>query len=448
MTTTIRAGARVTGADESYLLAEDLFGLGAPIQFLWVFDRDPGEAAIRRLRDQLVAGPLNRRVHRTRVPIARDRWVRSDNVPDLELAASPIADEDVGEWMDDRVQGCELRPADGEGWKLEGTPTESGGYAVSLLVSHMVADGHGVNAALATAHAGASTNNLPTLEGTTGGAGIRADLVDAARQLAVAAKSARVISAALWRQRRGAGGKPPAAATSVAPEAGGPDTILATVDIDKAQWIALAAEHGGTSNSLFTAVVGGLVQRSGYPVPAQAMRVCIAVSRREEGDERANASGGVWIRVPGEIAPERGLAEIRGLSKQAFIDYAESGSSQVADNLQAIVRLLPKRLIGKMMQSIPGPDTTVSNLGVVPQTTLELGDETATSFGIRAIMQGRPPSHRRTLGPAVAAWSVEYRDKVTITFFGVHPDHFGDAGLLRKQIGEELSAWGIDYRAW
>ncbi|WP_207842498.1 hypothetical protein [Williamsia soli] len=445
---------RVTGADESYLLAEDLFGLGAPIQFLWVFDRHPGEAALVRLRDELAAGSLNRRVRRTRVPLARDRWVRHDEVPDLRCAPSPIADDEIGAWMDERVRGSALRPADGHGWQLDGAPTGSGGYALSLLVSHMVSDGQGVYAALAAAHAGASTNTLPTLDQTRGWPGLRDDLTDARQQVAAAARSCTLLATALWKQR----GKdtsvdsvpkePQSPKAAMTPDRGGPETTLATADVDKEQWIARAAEHGGTSNSLFTALLGGLVQRSGYPVPAPAMRLCIAVSRRGDGDERANASGGVWIRVPGEITPDRGLGEIRALSKEAFIDYANNGAAAVADNLQPVVRLLPKRLIGKMMQSIPGPDTTVSNLGVVPRTALELGGETATSFGIRAIMQGRPPQHRRTLGPAVAAWAVEYGDKVTITFFGIHPDHFGDADLMRKQIGEELTAWGLDHRMW
>jgi hypothetical protein len=439
---------RVTGADESYLLAEDLFGLGAPIQFLWVFDSDPGAAALTRLRDQLASGSLNRRVHRTRVPFARDRWVRAGVVPDLVLASSPIADDDVGAWMDGCVRRSALRPVDGHGWKLDGTPTTSGGYALSLLVSHMISDGQGIYAALAAAHAGTSTNTLPTEQQASGWPGVRSDLVDAVGQAVAATTSVAKLVAAFVRQRGGGASKQSVSKASHVVERPGPDTVLATADVDREQWRVRAAEHGGTSNSLFTALLGGLVQRSGYPVPAAAMRLCIAVSRRGEGDERANASGGVWIRVPGDITPERGLGEIRTLSKQAFIDYADSGSAAVADNLQPVVRLLPKKLIGKMMQSIPGPDTTVSNLGVVPRSALELGGETATSFGIRAIMQGRPAEHRRILGPAVAAWAVEYGDKMTITFFGIHPDHFGDADLLRKQIGEELTAWGLDHRVW
>ncbi len=70
---------RLAGADESYLLSADLFGLGAPIQFSWVFgaDTDPGADAVTELRLALARGPLNRAVSRTRVPAARDRWVRS-----------------------------------------------------------------------------------------------------------------------------------------------------------------------------------------------------------------------------------------------------------------------------------------------------------------------------------------------------------------------------------
>lgn len=448
MTLNVAKTDRVTGADESYLLAEDLFGLGAPIQFLWVFDRDPGEPALRTLRDELASGPLNRRVRRTWLPMARDRWIRSEEIGELALATAPIADDDIGEWMDGCVRHSALRPAAGRGWQLDGVPTESGKYALSLLVSHMISDGQGVYVALAAAHARASVNTLPTWEETRGWSGIRSDLVDAGGQVVAAARAAAVLVTALLRQRGAGGGAGPSPKTFVTTGREGPETTLATVDVDKEHWLARAAEHGGTSNSLFTALLGGLVQRSGYPVPAPAMRLCIAVSRRGEDDDRANASGGVWIRVSGEISPERGLGEIRALSKQAFIDYANNGAAQVADNLQPVVRLLPRRLIGKMMQSIPGPDTTVSNLGVVPQTVLELGGETATSFGIRAIMQGRPAEHRRTLGPAVAAWAVEYGDKVTITFFGIHPDHFGDAALLRTQIAEELTAWDIDHRIW
>ena len=78
---------RVTGPDESYLLVAELFGMGAPIQITWVFDDDPGDAAIESLCAGLAAGPLHRAVSRRRVPFARHRWVRST----MPVRPGPVA---------------------------------------------------------------------------------------------------------------------------------------------------------------------------------------------------------------------------------------------------------------------------------------------------------------------------------------------------------------------
>jgi diacylglycerol O-acyltransferase / wax synthase len=452
MTTTGRAPLappRVSGADESYLLAEDLLGMSAPIQFLWVFDDDPGEQPVDHLRDALAAGSLNRAVRRTRVPAARHRWVRS-TVPPATVAATPIGDDEVGSWADDRLRAADLRPVDGAGWRLESAVTGDGRRVVSLLLSHMIADGQGVYRALAAAHSGVPTS-LPGADPESRFREIREDIADGGRQLVAAGSSLRKLFRQARRGRRAAA-PPPAASRSRPGELptprGGPDTTLAIVDIDRQAWHARAREHNGTANSLFTALLAGIVQRSGLPVPGD-LRVCIAVDQRAgDPDDRANASGGVWIRVPDPVEPTMRLDGIRALSKRAFIEYAESGADQTADNLAPIVRLLPRRLVAKMMASIPGPDTTVSNLGVAPRESLEIGGVTASSFAIRAIMQGMPADRRRRQGPALAAWAVEYGDRVTLTFFGIHPDHFGDTELLRKLIDDELAGWELDHGFW
>ncbi|RPA10249.1 hypothetical protein [Gordonia sp. OPL2] len=448
MTTTRRmtfAPPRVSGADESYLLAEDLLGMSAPIQFLWVFDDDPGEQAVVSLRDALAVGPLNRAVRRTRIPAARHRWVTSP-VPPAVVETSRIGDDEVGSWADERLRAADLRPVDGAGWRLESATTADGRRIVSLLLSHMIADGQGVYRALAAAHSGARAS-LPAADAVRGAHALREDIVDGGRQLAAAASSARK----LLRQAR-SGTRPAAQTTSpstpTSSPQGGPDTTLAIVDIDRHAWHTCAREHNGTANSLFTALLAGIVQRSGLPIPGD-LRVCIAVDKRTgDPDDRANASGGVWIRLSEPVEPATRLDGIRALSKRAFIDYTESGADQTADNLAPIVRLLPRRLVAKMMASIPGPDTTVSNLGVAPRESLEIGGSVASSFGIRAIMQGMPADRRRRQGPALAAWAVEYGDRITVTFFGIHPDHFGDTDLLRKLIDDELAGWGLDHGFW
>ena len=456
---------RLAGADESYLLSADLFGLGAPIQFSWVFgaDTDPGADAVTELRLALARGPLNRAVARTRVPAARDRWVRSA-VSVIPTRTEHIGDDEVSDWLDRRLRTARLDPAEGSAWRLDDAVTGDGRRVVSLLVSHMVTDGQGVYRALDAAASG-SAADLPPDGSAHGARAVRDDLTDAARQLGAAARAVRIVAAEATRGLSQRTEAPPTPVRPVPPDTAHrpgtgdcpdtddcPDTTLAIVDVDRETWHRRAQTHGGTANSLFVAVLAGIVARAGVPVGEGAdalTKVCIAVSRRgDESDDRANASGGVWIRVPGEVEPRMDLSVIRSQSKKAFVEYAESGADRTADNLQAIVRLLPGTLIGKMMRAIPGPDTTVSNLGVAPETALAIGGSVAERFSIRAIMLGVPPSARRKQGPAIAAWAVEYHDRITLTFFGINPDHFGDPELLHKLISTELVAWGVPGRLW
>lgn len=445
----VSAMPRVAGGDEAYLLAEELFGLNAPMHFVWVFDRDPGVPAVQQLRARLAAGSIHRAVRRTRVPMARHRWVRS-HLPAVGSDTDRIGDDEVGTWADAHVRDTTLRPIDGAGWQLDSALTSDGRRVVSLLVSHMIADGQGVYRALAAAHAG-NSGALPDPVSARGARAVTEDVVDAGRQLAAAASSLRIVLREAWRNRGSTTAPAPTSPVPSAPRpvpSDGPETTLAIVNVDRGQWHARAREHGGTANSLFTALLAGVVQRSGYPTGPE-LRVCIAVDNRAgEPDERANASGGVWIRLSDRVDAPGPLGGIRALSKQAFVEYAQSGAEQVADNLQPIVRLLPRRLIARMMAGIAGPDTTVSNLGVAPETALGLGGVHANSFAIRALMQGMPAERRRIQGPAIAAWAVEYDERITLTFFGIHPDHFGDPELVRKLIAEQLSSWRLDHEFW
>ncbi|WP_256988892.1 hypothetical protein [Rhodococcus sp. 05-2255-1e] len=459
--TAVGPSPRVTGSDESYLLAEDLFGMAAPMQFAWVFDDDPGQAAIEMLGARLAQGALHRAVRRTKVPAARHAWVRSTQPPQV-FVDNEIDDDAIGEWTEAAVRRSDLAPAEGRGWRLETTTTTGGRRVVSLAVSHMIADGQGVYLALAAAAGPATTRSLPDALG--GVQEIRDDLLDGVDQVRSAAMSVRTLLAELVRARKqkstavapttGVGEAPPFQKpprppdSGAAPENAGTKTTLVNVNIDRNTWLQRAADHGGTSNSLFTAILAGIVQASAYPV-GDRLRVCIAVNRREGAtDERANASGGVWIRLDKPVVAGGDLSPIRTLSKSAFTSYAESGADRAADNLQPLVRLLPGWLVGRLMRAIPGPDTTVSNLGIVPDEVLTLGGREASWFTVRAVTLGTPATQRRIQGPGVAAWLVEYGDRITLAFFGIHPEHFSDEAALRALITDQLSAWDLPHTFW
>jgi diacylglycerol O-acyltransferase len=452
---------RVAGADESYALAERLFGWTAPIQYMWIFPADPGADVVATLVDALAAGSFDRKVKAASVPLAHDRWVRARRPAPLRIEPGTIDDAAVGDWMDERLRAVDLDPRAGRGFTVECAHTTSGRFVMALLVSHMIADGQAVYAALDAARTGRSRSSLPDAEDVSGWRGVRDDVRDVGAQVPAVLTSLAVIGRAAVRAGASALRQSlldRSAATEVAAPTASPtteptarprdsETTLAVVDLDRAQWARRAADLGGTPNSLFTAILGGLLRSTGYPMGPEGTRICIAVSNRTDGDERANASGGVWIRVPGPIEPERGLGEIRASSKAAFAANA-AADDFVQRHLQPVARLLPDRVLGTMMKSVPGPDTTVSNLGSAPRSALELGDQVAESFAIRAIMQGRDAAERRQQGPAIAAWAVEYGDKVTVTVFGIHPDYAGDTDTVRALVSAELTRWSLDHSFW
>ncbi|MGN7132066.1 hypothetical protein ACTHQY_02210 [Rhodococcoides corynebacterioides] len=453
---------RVAGADESYDLAERLFGWTAPIQFAWVLRDDPGHDAVVDWATALAHGGFGRRIVRTRVPVARDRWVRSDRPPTVYAEPTVVDEDAVGAWLDRRLRDVELDPAAGRGFTVEYAHTRSGRVVLTLLVSHMIADGHAVHDALRDARRSVenrlgSVRGLPTASEVSGWSGVRGDLADAASQVPAIVRATAVIARAGVRAVLGRSAA--AAPVSDAPEGVGAavdrpappqrdaDTTLAVVDIPREQWEARAAALGGTPNSLFTAVLTSVLRGTGHVMPPGGTRVCIAVDTRSDGDDRANASGGVWIRLAGPVGPDTGLATIRRSSKEAFARYAVTDDA-VVDHLQAIARLLPDVVLGRLMKAIPGPDVTVSNLGAAPGDSMAPLGAPAERFAIRAVMQGRSAADRRAQGPALAAWSVQYADTVTVTVFGIHPDLVGDTAGLRNTLSSELTRWGLDHRFW
>ncbi len=459
---------RVAGADESYDLAERLFGWTAPIQFAWVLADDPGHDAVLDWATALARGGFGRRIVRTRMPVARHRWVRSERPPTVFAEPTIVDDEAVGDWLDRRLRDADLDPGAGRGFAVEYARTRSGRIVLTLLVSHMIADGHAVHDALRDARRSAdarldSVRGLPTVSEVSGWSGVRGDLLDAASQVPAIVRATAVIGRAGMRAvlSRSAAVAPvsdlPPGSDAVAsgsdsahrpvPPRRDADTTLAVVDIPRDQWEARAVALGGTPNSLFTAVLTSVLRETGHVMPPDGTRVCIAVDTRSDGDDRANASGGVWIRLGGPVSPDTGLATVRRLSKEAFARYAVTDDA-VVDHLQAIARLLPDAVLGRLMKAIPGPDVTVSNLGAAPEESVAPLGVPAERFAIRAVMQGRSASDRRAQGPALAAWAVQYAETVTVTVFGIHPDLVGDTAALRATLSSELTRWGLGHRFW
>lgn len=137
-------------------------GMGTPIalQGLWRTSDPVDRARLDRLHDALRVGPLGRRVVRSGVPGARDRWQTSTRAHPLDTASAPLRAEEILPWADGR--GADLDPRHGPGWRLSAAPLTDGGTVVALTCSHVLADARGLVIAVEQA-LGAPAGNGPDL---------------------------------------------------------------------------------------------------------------------------------------------------------------------------------------------------------------------------------------------------------------------------------------------
>lgn len=448
------ADARVTGPDETFMLVEALAGVETPIQMGWVFADDPGASAVEEIHARLTASPVHRRIAVTRVPFARHRWVPAGPPAPLRVDTDPVAPEHVSRWFADHLDGTSVRPTQGRSWHVATAPTVDGGRVVSVLASHVVCDGSGLRRALlAGPGVGPASPAGPTGR-------IRDDLRDAGGQLFAAVRAvsrlvAAGVSSVRARPDRVDGGpvvvdldrpSPAPSLPGSPPGHGDPPVQHLLVTLDAGAFAARAAERGGTVNTLFCALVGGVAQRAGIPHD-DTTAICLAVNRRSgDDDARANASGGVWVRTRGGLDGPVDLGGMRAQTRRALSEYADRGEEMSADNVQPVVRLLPSRVVLALMGLIPSPHTTVSNLGAVEPELLRMGGQTAHVQFTRAAVRGMSADdRRRRCRPGLLAWLTVHGDAATMAVCGVDPDRFGAPGALRHHVEAELEAWGLPH---
>jgi hypothetical protein len=444
----VKGERRLEAEDFTYWFVHRAFGWSVVLQLVWTFDRPLRRDALVAVNKHLAAGPLNRRVTRSGIPCARPNWVRSDTCPELVVDSTPIDAADVETWAEAGMNSAPLDPEHGQQWQLRGAPTEQGGYVLSLTALHLVSDGKAMVTAAVDAFAGRSGDQL-TSTAPTGPRRRVNDVVDSMTQIGSAARGVlRAVQAA-----RRSGRRPQTASTGFArppihERAPLARTSWSIVSVDSDVWAKIAGEHGGTPNSLFIAVISGVLRSSGYAPLGRSVKVGIPVSHRGEGDDRGNATAGVAVDLTDDPIPGGDLAGIRGECKAAFTRLG-SGHRPAMIHLQPLMWLLPTWLIVKVVSGGDGmPDAVTSNLGTFSAELAEVDGVRASGVAFRGIAQGVDPALPYRFGDGVQSWLLENNGTTTFSVAAFDEVHFTDRGELRRLLSGELDAWGVPYRLW
>nr|WP_314141760.1 hypothetical protein [uncultured Rhodococcus sp.] len=431
-------------------------GIGYPVynQFLWWFDESIRRVDLEKLRDNLSDGLLARRVVASTVPTARDRWVASNVSHPLDFHPHFIESTDVTAWADGRLDR-DIDPETGLGWRLAAAPLTNGGTVMSLVASHMVADGGALIAAFGAANSpSGQPGSVPTEDGI---AAIGSDLRDAVLQVrSVAGWLVKTAVSSLPVPARSgpSGAVPRSQPTRVQPTAGAVDAEWvsphAVAEVDAGAWTATAQRWGGTSNSLFIAVLTAASGQAGRASIGDSVQWSLPVSDRTVDDTRSNATKIVKIEVPVTDAADRDLSTIRAASKAAFTAFAarQAAGLPPAGVSQALVQMLPDAVVARVPQPRDGAEGLASNLGVLPEVFTTVAGVRARAVSGRATFAGADAAFARSLDGGLTAWVCETDASVTVTVHAMDPDRFVDDRALRDHLAEALGRWELTARFW
>lgn len=434
-------------------------GIGNPVfnQFVWRFDTSLSAVELDKLHRNLTRGLLSRKVIAPILPTARHRWIASGASLPVDHGVEVVDAGAVRDWAEQRITD-RVDPERGVGWELAAAPLSDGGTVVSLVCSHMIADGSAMVAAIRQAH----RENAPVTASDLGQRpSISNALVDD-----VGDTLAQATPIVKWCVRKAVAAfsrttDHPRPDAAPAPRRIAVDTREGTddrpwrppyvvVEIPAEQWHDTAAEYGGTSNSLFIAVMTALSEAQGRAVPGDELRWSLPYSERELDDLDSNSTKIIPVRVPVSEPGDRDLTGIRKASKVAFTEFGARRVSGVS--LEPIplplIQMLPDAIVARLPIPPDGAEGLCSNLGHLPDDFVSIGGVRARSVAARATFAGADAVSARALGGGSTAWASETDDTVTITVHGMDPDRMQGDEDVRAAMDDVLGRWNLTGRFW
>lgn len=423
---------RIAHLDKISLLGLRSCGYREIIQFTWIYNRPIDLVALRRFHQNLGYGLLGRRIERSPIPFARDRWVLSRAPQEIDIASSRRSRADVRAWTDE-LACLPIDPERGPSWHLGVLPLAGDCTAISLVASHTVVDAVGMSLAVADASEGRKREMGYPLPGSRPRA--TALIEDGKSTIAAVPEMARALADTLqlFRHRRHTLSSP---ATTAVPsrrtsEDEKPAPIIGvTAYIDLAQWDSRAENLGGTSNSLLAGVAARLGERLGRVAGDGTATLFCPVNERTEDDTRGNALTYAVVTVDPTCAAQD-LAEVRFGIKQALVELATNPNESLA--LLPLASVIPNWLGRRLVGLWPGSGATVigcSNVGELDPAVNRPDGTDADYLSIRLVWDGTPISTMDLMGGKLFLLSGRVNGKISIAITAC----LADQGISRSEL--------------
>lgn len=429
--------------DQGSLLGLRALGRGPVIQYSWIYEHDVDLDALRRVQRNLAHTLLGRLVERSPLPFGRHRWVALQRADAIDVSPTECDRDHVWDWVDQRAQ-VPVDPEVGPPWHLGVQPLVGGGAAVSLVVSHTIADA----GALIMSITAAVEGNLPDLGFPPPGSrprwrALREDIRATARS--VAQVPGAVAGAA--RVAREQSGDLSDSAKSSAPRArkgsDHPVTVpTVNVFVDYAEWDRVTKSLGGTSNAMLAGVAARIGKLLGRVDDRGRVMLSLPVSERTADDTRANALATISVTAdPDHVVTD--LTELRGDLKKALTELADTREALFAP--LPLTPYTPKVLLRRLEKLVlkVGQPIGCSNAGLMPDAVNRIDGTDAEYFSARLVEPGITASVFGHMGGhlLLAAGNLAGTESFTVSSWVV--DGSNTKAALRAVVEKALADFGM-----
>ncbi|OBA77191.1 fatty acyl-AMP ligase [Mycobacterium sp. 1554424.7] len=339
---------------------------GALIQVTWIYDRAINVEGLKRFHRNLGRGLLGRRIERSALPFARDRWVLAPEPEEIDFAATPRPRAEVNAWADERAR-LPIDPEWGPAWHLGVLPLDDGGTAVSLVASHTIVDAIAFGQAIEDAAEGRTRDlGYPPAGSRTLGRAVREDLRQTVKDLPDIGHALAAVARRARRDRKELNSSIKAAPPAPTKSSDDPpvEVPALTAYIDLAEWDARAKSLGASSNSLVAGIACRLAVRMGRVQDDGTVTLRFLVTLRTDGDTRGNALTSVDVTVdPTQAATD--LSEMQARITQTILAAMEDRDNEWLAPLP-LAALTPVWAARKVAGMATGGSTlpvTCSNVG-------------------------------------------------------------------------------------
>lgn len=351
---------RLSFADQVMFLSLRATGQEPVAQAVWLYERAIDFDGLKSFHRNFGHGLMGRRIERSPLPFGRHRWVVSEGPPsNIDIAEHARPRAELSDWADERAQ-LPIDPEWGPGWHLGVLPLTDGSNAVSLVVSHCLADGFGAFVTITDAVKGNVRDfGYPLPNSRTRRRAAVADLRETTRGVPEVARTLAA-AAKLVYARRHDFAQSRASQTTPIPAADADRNFVVpaiTVYVDLDDWDARAKTLAGTSNSLLAGFAAKLAERMRRCADDGAVTLYFPMSDRIPDDTRANAAILAHVSVdPMQVTTD--LSDVRVAIRQGL-----KMAREVPDPALQILPLapfIPKRAVRRAADALLTADLPVA----------------------------------------------------------------------------------------